>query len=174
MGVLDRWPFSLPGAAVIAAWSYYQARRFASPSYTFAEHIHATRWLSRLLVFVALKATNRVLNRLVRNHGWRADPPKWSFVKGEGDVILITGGSGGIGAEMVEILARKTDKIAVLDMSPPLYSASAASEWAAQRKSPSSLLITCASENVKYYKCDVTDPAQIAEVAKRVRADVSP
>jgi NAD(P)-dependent dehydrogenase (short-subunit alcohol dehydrogenase family) len=31
----------------------------------------------------------------------------------------------------------------------------------------------CAIGEVKYYKCDVTDPAAIAEVAKKVRAEVS-
>ena len=48
----------------------------------------------------------------------------WSFVRGQGDVVLLTGGANGIGAEMVDILARKTDKIAVLDMAPPSYKAS--------------------------------------------------
>lgn len=39
--------------------------------------------------------------------------------------VLITGGSTGIGKEMVEILAKKTVNIAVLDMAEPTYSSSA-------------------------------------------------
>ncbi|GJN87277.1 hypothetical protein Rhopal_000225-T1 [Rhodotorula paludigena] len=147
---LDRVPFSVPGAALIAAYSFYKARSFLGPSLHFVDHVRANRWLSALLAFVALKALHRTLNRLTRNNGWRADPPRWSFDKGQGDVVLITGGSTGIGKEMVEILAGKTNKIAVLDLAPPTYDA----------------------HGVKYYKCDITDAAAIAEVAKQVRAEV--
>ena len=83
----------------------------------------AQKYLAYLLAFVGVKTVNRVLTRLVRNHGWRADPPKWSRFKGDGDVVLITGGSTGIGKEVVEILAKKTNKIAVLDMAEPTYNA---------------------------------------------------
>lgn len=122
---LDRVPFSVPGAALIAAYSFYKARSFLGPSLHFVDHVRANRWLSALLAFVALKALHRTLNRLTRNNGWRADPPRWSFDKGQGDVVLITGGSTGIGKEMVEILAGKTNKIAVLDLAPPTYDARA-------------------------------------------------
>ncbi|BGP38484.1 hypothetical protein JCM10450v2_002432 [Rhodotorula kratochvilovae] len=147
---LDRVPFSVPGAAVIAAYSYFKTRAVLGPSLLFLDHVRANRWLSLLLAFVALKTLHRALNRLTRNHGWKADPPVWNYDKGRGDVVLITGGSTGIGKEMVEILARKTNKIAVLDLAPPTYDA----------------------HGVKYYKCDITDPAAIAEVAKKIRADL--
>ncbi|BGP30464.1 hypothetical protein JCM10296v2_002219 [Rhodotorula toruloides] len=147
---LDRVPFSVPGAAAIAAYSFFKARSILGPSLHFLDHVRANRWLSLLLAFVALKTLHRTLNRLTRNHGWKADPPVWSFDKGKGDVVLITGGSTGIGKEMVEILSRKTNKIAVIDLAPPTYDA----------------------HGVHYYKCDITDPAAIAEVAKKIRADV--
>ncbi|GAA6028068.1 hypothetical protein JCM8097_001856 [Rhodosporidiobolus ruineniae] len=147
---LDRFPLSIPGAALIAAYSFYKSRIVLGPSHLFADHLRAHRWLSLLLGFVALKTVHRTLSRLVRNHGWKADPPEWSFSKGEGDIVLITGGSTGIGKEIVEILAKKTDKIAVLDLAPPTYE----------------------TKNAKFYKCDVTDPKAIAEVAKQVRADL--
>lgn len=38
-------------------------------------------------------------------------------------MVLITGGSTGIGKEMVELLAKKTNKIAVLDLAEPTYKA---------------------------------------------------
>ncbi|GAA5851472.1 hypothetical protein JCM9279_001079 [Rhodotorula babjevae] len=147
---LDRVPFSVPGAAAIAAYSYWKARSFLGPSHLFVDHVRAHRWLSLLLAFVALKTVHRTLNRLARNNGWKADPPVWSFDKGYGDVVLITGGSTGIGKEMVEILARKTNKIAVIDLAPPTYDA----------------------HGVKFYKADITDPAAIAEVAKQIRKDL--
>lgn len=136
------------------------------------EHLSANRLLSLFLSFVALKALNRALSRLARNHGWKADPLRWSFNAGEGDVVLITGGSTGIGKEVVDILAKRTNKIAVLDLAPPTYDAS-------ELRRCSVILVKLAltlpplSEDVKWYKCDVTDPAAIAEVAKRVRTEVS-
>lgn len=121
--LLDRFPCSVPGAAAIALYSYWKARNIYGPALHFTDHVASQRWLAWLLAFVGLKTLNRVFTRLVRNHGWKADPPRWSRFRGEGDVVLITGGSTGIGKEMVEILARKTNKIAVLDMAEPTYTA---------------------------------------------------
>ena len=120
--LLDKFPCSVPGAAAIALYSYWKARNIYGPALNFTDHVASQRWLAWLLAFVGLKTLNRILTRLVRNHGWKADPPRWSRFRGEGDVVLITGGSTGIGKEMVEILARKTNKIAVLDMAEPTYS----------------------------------------------------
>jgi hypothetical protein len=123
--LLDKVPLSVPGAIAIAAYSFKRARDAVGPALLFKDHVKHTRWLALLLAFVALKTTNRVLTRLVRNHGWQADPPKWSRVRGEGDIVLITGGSTGIGKEIIEILSKKTPNIANLDMAPPTYSNSA-------------------------------------------------
>ena len=149
--MLDKFPCSAPGAALIAAYSFYKSRAILGPALLFVDHLRATRWLSILLAFVAIKTANRALTRLVRNHGWKADPPVWSMNKGEGDVVLITGGAGGIGKEMVEILARKTNKIAVLDMSPPTYSASEPSSLTVPAKIAGTEPRTTIA-NVKYYK----------------------
>jgi all-trans-retinol dehydrogenase (NAD+) len=121
---LDRTACSAPGAALIALYSFYQARAISGPSLLFLDHVKSVKWLRYLLTFVFAKTLNRSLTRLVVNHGWKADPPKWSRVKGQGDVVLITGGAAGIGKEFVDILAKKTDKIAVLDMAKPTYLAS--------------------------------------------------
>ncbi|GAA5889944.1 hypothetical protein JCM16303_004358 [Sporobolomyces ruberrimus] len=147
---LDKTAFSLPGAACLALWHYFKARAVLGNHHTPLDHLRSTKWLSVLLAFIALKTLHRTLNRLTRNHGWKADPPVWNQQKGKGDVVLITGGSTGIGKEIVERLAKKTPNIAVLDMAPPTYS----------------------SKNVQYYKCDITDPKAIAEVAKKVRAEI--
>ncbi|KAM0754267.1 NAD(P)-binding protein [Meredithblackwellia eburnea MCA 4105] len=152
--VLDKYPLSLPGATFIALLSYFPLFRSTTPLpqtlNSFLTHVRTHRWLTYLLLFVFTKSINRALVRLVRNHGWKADKPIWKDVRGEGDVVLITGGSAGIGKEVVEILAKKTSLIANLDMAPPTYSC----------------------KNVKYYKCDVTDPKNIAEVANQVRKEL--
>lgn len=84
---LDKLPFSLPGAALIALYSFYKARAVSGPALKFLDHVRANNYLFYFLVFVAVKTMNRSLTRLVRNHGWKADPPKWSQVKGKGDIV---------------------------------------------------------------------------------------
>jgi len=121
---LDKTALSFSGAACIAAWHFFKTRAILGQSHTFIDHLRSNRWLSILVAFVALKTLHRTLNRLTRNHGWKADPPSWSMQKGRGDIVLITGGSTGIGKEIVERLAKKTPNIAVLDMAPPTYNAS--------------------------------------------------
>ncbi|GAA5905386.1 SDR family oxidoreductase [Sporobolomyces salmoneus] len=147
---LDRTVLSLSGATSLFLWHYFKSRSILGSSHTPYDHLRSSRFLSLLLAFVALKTLHRTLNRLTRNHGWKADPPRWSLENGKGDIVLITGGSTGIGKELVERLSKKTGNIAVLDMAPPTYNA----------------------KNVKYYKCDITDPKAIAEVAKKVRAEI--
>ncbi|SCV74896.1 BQ2448_7925 [Microbotryum intermedium] len=148
---LDKVPFSVPVAALIALVSFYRKRRILGPELRFLDHVRTTRWLKRFLTFVVVKSANRFLGRLARNNGYyAADPPQWSRIKGKGDVILITGGSTGIGKEVVELLVKKTNKIVVLDMAEPTYVAS----------------------GVHFFKVDITDPEAIAVVAQKVRAEV--
>lgn len=134
---LDRYPTSLPGAILLTLASFFRARSKLdatagpfSPLSLF-DHIKGSTWLYRLVLFTGVKSVNRALNRLVVNHGWKADPPRWNAVKGKGDVVLITGGAAGIGKELVELLSKKTSKIAVLDVSPPTYLASESTSFPA-------------------------------------------
>lgn len=124
----------------------------AGPALRFMDHIYAPeqRYLKYLLLFVLLKTANRALNRLAMNNGWRSDKPKFSLVKGQGDVLVITGGSTGIGKDFVEILSKKSGNIAVLDLAEPTYKA----------------------KNVTFYQCDVTDPAAIKVVADKIRKEL--
>ena len=122
--VVDYTVASAPCAVLIAAFSFWRSRNIYGPTVTFLDHLRAHKYLAYFLGWVLVKTGSRVLTRLVRNHGWKADPPRWSRNPGEGDVVLITGGSTGIGKEVVEMLAKKTNKIAVLDMAPPTYNAS--------------------------------------------------
>ncbi|GAA6000250.1 hypothetical protein JCM10207_007924 [Rhodosporidiobolus poonsookiae] len=147
---LDRYPLSPLGATLLGALSYAHSRALLGASHTLLAHLRSHRPLAALVGFVAVKAAHRALSRLTRNSGWEADPPRWSFEEGEGEVVVITGGSTGIGKELVDILAKKTDKIAVLDLAPPTYSAT----------------------NVKFFKCDVTDAAAIADASKQIRAEL--
>ncbi|CAI5760156.1 unnamed protein product [Candida verbasci] len=68
------------------------------------------------------------------------------------DIVLITGGSNGLGKELVSILAAKSTKIVVLDINLP--------------EEPNKY------ENVHYYQCDVSDRHQIFEVQKLIKKEI--
>jgi NAD(P)-dependent dehydrogenase (short-subunit alcohol dehydrogenase family) len=70
------------------------------------------------------------------------------------EVAVITGGSGGIGMEVVKRLAAKGVKVAIFDLSPP----------------KDSLL----SKTVRFYKVDITDYDSVVEAGKSVESDLGP
>ncbi|EFX00667.1 short chain dehydrogenase reductase [Grosmannia clavigera kw1407] len=67
------------------------------------------------------------------------------------EIIVVTGGSGGIGAEIVKTLAARGSRVVVLDVLPLSYP-----------KSP----------NVYYYKCDLTNYDELQAMATRIRKDL--
>ncbi|KLU87778.1 epidermal retinal dehydrogenase 2 [Magnaporthiopsis poae ATCC 64411] len=90
---------------------------------------HINRWISR-----------RALNN------WTPDSYVWSK-----EIVVVTGGAGGIGGHVVKLLAERGINVAVLDIIPLSFSA---------------------PPNVHYFKCDITSSAKIAEVGDEIRARI--
>jgi NAD(P)-dependent dehydrogenase (short-subunit alcohol dehydrogenase family) len=67
------------------------------------------------------------------------------------EIVVVTGGSGGIGATIVQQLASRGTKVIVLDIIPLTF------------KAPTS---------VSYYKCDITNYENVVAVAAEVRKNV--
>jgi all-trans-retinol dehydrogenase (NAD+) len=65
------------------------------------------------------------------------------------EVVVVTGGCGGIGKEVVKLLAASKVNVAIFDVQPLTYEA------------PSS---------VRYFQCDITSSSAIAKVATEVRS----
>jgi len=77
---------------------------------------------------------------------WVKDEYDWNK-----EIVVVTGGSGGIGGHIVKLLAEKGTKVVVLDIIPMSFEA------------PS---------NVYYFKCDISSPAILSSVASEVRSTV--
>ena len=109
--------------------------------------LHPTAFsrLKTLLWLGALRVANNWLSDKVLNN-WTADRYDWSK-----EIVLITGGAGGIGGHVVKLLAERGVKVVVLDIQAMTFEA---------------------GPNVHYFHCDITSPKTIAAVAREVRARV--
>ncbi|OAL19848.1 hypothetical protein AYO22_09375 [Fonsecaea multimorphosa] len=104
------------------------------------------RTLGGLLTFGVLYRLNRYLSRRVLNNFVK--DPSWDW---EREIVLISGGSSGIGQEMVRQFGQRNIKVVVLDINPPKIPL------------PSS---------AKFYKTDVTSSQSIRDVAARIREEL--
>lgn len=99
-----------------------------------------------LKAFTTLAVLSRVsawLDRRVINNG-QNDRYKWNR-----EIVVLTGGSNGIGREVAQLLGKRGIKVAILDITPP----------------------TGALPNsVRFYRCDITSAEDIAEAGKSIRA----
>ncbi|KAJ9480376.1 putative oxidoreductase [Pseudozyma hubeiensis] len=110
--------------------------------------ITSTRAGSAALALFAFYVARKFLQRRRAISARRA----WSNPSRE--VAVITGGSGGIGIEVVTRLAARGVKVAILDLVPPKTGV--------------------LSSIVKFYKTDLTDFDSISAAAKQVEADLGP
>ncbi|KAI6380653.1 hypothetical protein MCOR25_001588 [Pyricularia grisea] len=89
---------------------------------------------------------NRWLNDRALNNGNAPSSYDWAR-----EVIVVTGGSNGIGAETVKKLAGRGSQIVVLDVLPLSYSN---------------------VPNVHYYECDLTKFDELQEIGKRISKEI--
>jgi len=80
-------------------------------------HPKAYSRLKKLLVFSLIRCINRYFSRGVLNN-WVDDKYDWSK-----EIVVITGGAGGIGGQVVQLLAERGIKVVVLDIQPLTYPA---------------------------------------------------
>ncbi|TQN74007.1 Dehydrogenase RED2 [Colletotrichum shisoi] len=92
-----------------------------------------TRWASSWL-------SRRTLNNWVTDrYDWRRE------------IVLVTGGAGGIGGHVVQLLAERGITVVVLDIQD---------------------LTFASGSNVHYFKCDITSTEKLAAVSNEIRAKV--
>lgn len=109
--------------------------------------VPGARLVSKLLVaFGVLYGINKKLNSSALRVQGASRPWKWHQ-----EVVLVTGGSSGIGAVMVRKFAQQKIKVAIIDINPP------------QDPLP---------PGVKYYNADVTSPEAVHDAAERIRSEL--
>lgn len=124
--------------------------------------------LKKLLVFGLVRWVNNWFSRKVLNN-WVDDKYDWSK-----EIVVVTGGAGGIGGQIVQLLAERGIKVVVLDIQPLTYTAGKQQEQLPphpyHHKPPQ--LTDPQAPNVHYFKCDLTSPQTISTVAREIRLAV--
>ncbi|KAF9701906.1 hypothetical protein EKO04_000218 [Ascochyta lentis] len=111
---------------------------------------HATiiRALKWLLALGVVRSLNRSLNRLaLNNYRLRPESARWNW---EQEVAVVTGGSSGIGALIVQKLVNHGVKVAVLDI----------------QELPTSLQ---GYANIHFHACDITSTAAVTSAATAIK-----
>ncbi|BGP53285.1 hypothetical protein JCM8202v2_000844 [Rhodotorula sphaerocarpa] len=105
-----------------------------------------------LLAFTLVLKGNKLLDRAARNNftrdlkGWH-----WSASDNRREIVLITGGAGGLGSNVARRLAGRGIQVVVLDRAP---------------------LEADAPKSIAYFKVDLTDADAVRAVAEKVRSEV--
>ncbi|CAH7671389.1 hypothetical protein PPACK8108_LOCUS6163, partial [Phakopsora pachyrhizi] len=131
-------------------------RTFLSPFFTFWIPVLAICQNSRpffnvsllLFAFVLLRSTVMFLSRAWLNRRWTRGEIDWSE-----QLVVVTGGSNGLGRVLVETLVLKHVAVIVLDVVP--FSDQPSGE----------------DGDVVFYQCDITDPKAVREVASKIRQE---
>ncbi|KAH6623282.1 hypothetical protein F5144DRAFT_539323 [Chaetomium tenue] len=163
--LLNEW-LALPAAAVIA-WlrkpssiAYLRRALWYAGRYDIRLAYLRLTWLERASLYLGgaglLLSANSLLNKWAANNWTASRPGEWAHW--EREVVVVTGGSGGLGAQIVrDLLARNPrTRIVVIDFAPL--------SW----KPPAGAL----GRNLHYYRADLSKPDVIRAVCERVRAEV--
>ncbi|KAJ3535317.1 hypothetical protein NM208_g7185 [Fusarium decemcellulare] len=102
--------------------------------------------IGTLGVFGTLYGINRILNNKLFNSRTRTH--LWNWDK---EIVLITGGSGGMGSHMVNKFAQRNVTVISLDIHPPKHAL---------------------PTNARFYEVDITSPEEIKEAAEQIRREV--
>ncbi|KAL1960623.1 hypothetical protein VTO42DRAFT_7202 [Malbranchea cinnamomea] len=116
-----------------------------------------------LAAIVVVYVLNVIFNTLsLNNFTW--DRYDWSK-----EIVLVTGGSSGIGELTVQKFAKRKVKVVALDINPPPtpFVTENGSNGAAKENA-----VANGSGNVWFYRCDITNPDALRDTAAQIYRDV--
>ncbi|KAL8688373.1 MAG: hypothetical protein Q9218_005700 [Villophora microphyllina] len=123
--------------------------------------------LSRLKVLVYLGIL-RYLNNFLSTgalNNWTSSKYEWNK-----EVVVITGGSDGIGKMIARLLAEKGAKIAILDVQPLTFEPRTSPH---SNSAPLSYAnTTLVAPNIHFYSCDITSPEAVSTTASSIRSSL--
>ncbi|KAJ6442408.1 short-chain dehydrogenase/reductase 2 [Purpureocillium lavendulum] len=96
------------------------------------------------------RQTSRLLDKRVNRNWAHATQSRWNFPD---EIVVITGGCGGIGKTVARLLSARGVKVAVLDQQSPTPDISD-------------------DPNIHYFHCDVTSQSSVKEAANNIRKDL--
>ena len=143
--ILNPWPTGLLLAALKAMDICIQQSILHQDSVRFLPSAGIRKLLPWLFGIGLAFRVNRNLSRKALNNGTAA---KFNWDK---EIVVITGGAGGIGAATARKIATKSAAVIVLDVLPLTYEA---------------------PPNLHYYRCDLTDYSALQSTAESIRTDV--
>ncbi|KAL9616608.1 MAG: hypothetical protein Q9160_008553 [Pyrenula sp. 1 TL-2023] len=138
----------VPASLLLYAWQRPQdAQQAVSTIFGDVVTLSAlTRSIQALLIVNLIRRLNAWAgHRALYNH---IRDPTWDWSR---ETVLITGGSSGIGAAIVNVLSRKGIKVAIIDLHPP--------------KSP-------LPSSATFHRADITSPDAIRAAAQEIRQSV--
>ncbi|KAI9690622.1 MAG: hypothetical protein M1820_009979 [Bogoriella megaspora] len=101
------------------------------------------KWLKVACYLGLFQGVSDVLDRLVANN-WTSDDYEW-----DEEIVVITGGSDGIGKIVTQLLAERGIRVCVLDVQPLTYEA---------------------PPTVHFHPCDITSPTAIQTAASSIQS----
>ncbi|KAI9171392.1 Dehydrogenase RED2 [Paramyrothecium foliicola] len=108
-------------------------------------HPKLLRTLTRLLYVSVAGSLGSWYSSKVRNN-WVSDKYDWSR-----EIVLVTGGAGGIGGSIVKLFEELGITVVVLDVQPMSFAT---------------------SSKVHYYQCDIRSPERLVALAEKIRREV--
>jgi NAD(P)-dependent dehydrogenase (short-subunit alcohol dehydrogenase family) len=129
----------------------------------------------RFLGFVLFRTLLGWSSQMWRNRRWRRGQIDWNE-----QVVLVTGGSEGLGRVLVETLLLKHITVIVLDIKP--FSGPPQSPFSLSSFGSDDLAVYLFDRKIdrdeeeegdlKFYQCDVSDPRAVEKAAIQIRKDV--
>ncbi|EEU48601.1 uncharacterized protein NECHADRAFT_90141 [Fusarium vanettenii 77-13-4] len=119
--------------------------RFTKSGQDLAKLHPASRHLGTFFCVALARWASDWASEKARNN-WVNDKYDWTR-----EIVLVTGGAGGIGGHMVKLLDERGITVVVLDVQPMSFAVSA---------------------NVHHFQCDLRSPENVEAVAEKVRAQV--
>ncbi|KAF2834795.1 NAD(P)-binding protein [Patellaria atrata CBS 101060] len=119
--------------------------RYTALGRAFTHDPATTAWYIGLLAIIGfIKEVSEWLDRGVMNN-WVEDTYDWNK-----ELVVVTGGSDGIGAYIVKLLSENGIEVCILDIQEPKYDL---------------------PPNIHFYNCDLATPTAIASTASQIRTE---